>query len=114
MALQRLGPFELSDVLGRGGMGTVYKAVHVESADVVALKALAPAYSFDEHFRRRFEGEIEALMELDHPWIQEYFNGPRGRAALTAQAIDELRRSQNNSLAAQSLKALDNPPKGEA
>ncbi|MEO5587823.1 MAG: ATP-binding cassette domain-containing protein [Novosphingobium sp.] len=27
-------------------------------------------------------GTIEELLALDHPWIQEYFNGPRGRAAL--------------------------------
>ena len=28
---------------------------------------------------------IEELLEIDHPWIQEYFGGPRGRAALGAQ-----------------------------
>jgi phospholipid/cholesterol/gamma-HCH transport system ATP-binding protein len=27
---------------------------------------------------------IDQLLELDHPWIQEYFNGPRGRAAAAA------------------------------
>jgi phospholipid/cholesterol/gamma-HCH transport system ATP-binding protein len=26
-------------------------------------------------------GTIDELLALDHPWIQEYFNGPRGRAA---------------------------------
>ena len=31
-------------------------------------------------------GTIEELLALDHPWIQEYFNGPRGRAAEAAQA----------------------------
>jgi len=30
-------------------------------------------------------GTIEELLALDHPWIQEYFNGPRGRAATDAQ-----------------------------
>ena len=29
-------------------------------------------------------GTIEQLLSLDHPWIQEYFNGPRGRAAAAA------------------------------
>ena len=29
-------------------------------------------------------GTIEELLALDHPWIQEYFNGPRGRAASAA------------------------------
>ena len=50
------------------------------------------------------------LMELDHPWIQEYFNGPRGRAALTAQALDELRRHMDEPVAAHAVKALDKPP----
>ena len=30
-------------------------------------------------------GTIPELLALDHPWIQEYFNGPRGRAAKVAQ-----------------------------
>ena len=30
-------------------------------------------------------GTIDELLALDHPWIQEYFNGPRGRAAVAAK-----------------------------
>ncbi len=30
-------------------------------------------------------GTIADMLKLDHPWIQEYFNGPRGRAALSAK-----------------------------
>ena len=51
---------------------------------------------------------VPNLMQLDHPWIQEYFNGPRGRAALTAQALDELRRHMDNPIAAHAVKAFDN------
>ncbi|QKG70220.1 ABC transporter ATP-binding protein [Erythrobacter mangrovi] len=57
---------------------------------------------------------VPKLMELDHPWIQEYFNGPRGRAALTAQAIDELRKHSDIPAAAQAVKALDKAEKGKA
>ncbi len=57
---------------------------------------------------------VPKLMELDHPWIQEYFNGPRGRAALTAQALDELRRHMDMPIAAQTIKALDKADRGEA
>ena len=53
---------------------------------------------------------VPNLMELDHPWIQEYFNGPRGRAALTAQALDELRKHMDMPVAAHAVKALDNAP----
>ena len=55
---------------------------------------------------------VPRLMELDHPWIQEYFNGPRGRAALTAQALDELRRHMDLPAAAHAVKVLDKPPIG--
>ncbi|MBX7533125.1 ATP-binding cassette domain-containing protein [Qipengyuania sp. 1XM1-15A] len=51
---------------------------------------------------------VPNLMELDHPWIQEYFNGPRGRAALTAQALDELRKHMDLPIAQHAVKALDN------
>lgn len=57
---------------------------------------------------------VPNLMELDHPWIQQYFNGPRGRAALTAQALDELRRHMDKPVAAHAVKALDKPPAGKA
>lgn len=50
---------------------------------------------------------VPRLMELDHPWIQEYFNGPRGRAALTAQALDELKKHMDMPIAASAVKALD-------
>ncbi len=33
-------------------------------------------------------GTIDELLALDHPWIQDYFRGPRGRAAATAQSGD--------------------------
>jgi phospholipid/cholesterol/gamma-HCH transport system ATP-binding protein len=35
-------------------------------------------------------GTIEELLALDHPWIQEYFNGPRGRAALGSRAVNSV------------------------
>jgi phospholipid/cholesterol/gamma-HCH transport system ATP-binding protein len=35
-------------------------------------------------------GTIKELLALDHPWIQEYFNGPRGRAALGSRAVNSV------------------------
>lgn len=35
-------------------------------------------------------GTIEELLALDHPWIQEYFNGPRGRAAMGSRAVNSV------------------------
>ena len=67
--LESLGPYQFENVLGRGGMGTVYRGVHEKTGDVHAVKVLAPQYADDEHFRGRFESEIKAMMTLDHPNI---------------------------------------------
>ncbi len=67
--MKQLGPYELLGVVGRGGMGTVYRARHVDSGDIVAVKALAQNHNEDDHFRQRFESEINALLKLDHPNI---------------------------------------------
>lgn len=69
MSENKMGPYILDGIIGRGGMGTVYKAIHEETKDVVAVKALSPTYSDDAHFRSRFESEIQALLKLDHPNI---------------------------------------------
>ena len=69
MAVRKLGPYHLIDVIGRGGMGTVYRAEDFESGEIVAVKSLAPHFSLDDHFRARFESEIKALMQLNHPNI---------------------------------------------
>ncbi len=42
-------------------------------------------------------GTIPELLATDHPWIQEYFNGPRGRAAQASQAREERRTATSRS-----------------
>jgi serine/threonine-protein kinase len=69
MALEKIGPYKFQGVLGRGGMGTVYRGKHNETDEIHAVKILAPTYAHDPHFRRRFESEIKALLKLDHPNI---------------------------------------------
>ena len=60
-------------VAGRGGMGTVYRALHVPLKREVALKVIAPTISADEEFRARFRHEFEAHVKegrctLPAPW----------------------------------------------
>lgn len=69
MSLEKLGPYRFKGVLGRGGMGTVYRGEHEETGEFHAVKVLAPTYADDEHFRGRFESEIRALLKLNHPNI---------------------------------------------
>lgn len=69
MEQEQLGPFRLGKRLGRGGMGTVYAATHVETGEQVALKVLAPGIAAEEGFRDRFRSEIDSLKKLNHPNI---------------------------------------------
>lgn len=65
----RLGPYQLNKPLGRGGMGTVYDAVHVEKGERAAVKILLPSLATDSSFRERFEAEVNSLRKLRHPNI---------------------------------------------
>lgn len=68
--LQQLVPeFELQSVLGRGGMGVVYRARHLKLDRLVAIKFLLPDLVADPAFPERFEREARALAKLDHPGI---------------------------------------------
>src|SRR5215471_3848459 len=52
--------YEVLGRLGRGGMGTVYQARHVESGRLVALKVLHEGLSDDEQHKARFRAEARA------------------------------------------------------
>ena len=67
--MKKLGPYQFEGTLGRGGMGTVFRGRHGETGEIHAVKVLSPVYSNDDHFRGRFESEIQALLQLDHPNI---------------------------------------------
>ncbi len=73
MEIERLGPYQIVGKLGRGGMGTVYEAVHRETGDKAAVKLLSAALAQEEGFRVRFEAEIETLRKLNHPNIVRLF-----------------------------------------
>ncbi|MCA9140558.1 MAG: serine/threonine protein kinase, partial [Planctomycetales bacterium] len=64
-----LGPYRVGETLGKGGMGSVFKAQHAKSGDVVAVKLIALQVSDDIRFRRRFNAEIDTLKRLSHPNI---------------------------------------------
>jgi len=60
---------EILECLGRGGMGTVYKARQPKLNRLVALKVLAKEKGADPRFAERFLREAQALARLDHPNI---------------------------------------------
>ncbi|MBL8750742.1 MAG: serine/threonine protein kinase [Planctomycetes bacterium] len=68
--LQPLFPaYEMQVLLGRGGMGAVYRARHRKLDRLVAIKVLLPDLVRDPAFEERFEREARALAILGHPGI---------------------------------------------
>lgn len=62
---QTVGTYQILDVLGRGGMGEVYKGFGNDQ--MVAVKIMPPEIAKDTKNAARFEREIEALKSVDHP-----------------------------------------------
>jgi WD40 repeat protein/tRNA A-37 threonylcarbamoyl transferase component Bud32 len=69
----RWGSYRLLEELGRGGMGVVYLAEHVEWQRRVALKFLSPELAGSQRAAERFRREIAALTKLDHPGLCTVF-----------------------------------------
>ena len=86
---------ELTDTLGL----TVFLITH----DLDTLYAICDRVAVLADKKVVAVGTIPELLETDHPWIQEYFNGPRSRAAAQSHEGADGRR-----------KALDKPQAGEA
>ena len=75
MSKRMIGPFEVGDRIGVGGMGIVYEAIYTKNGAHVALKVLAPDVADSESLQRRFEREISILKKLQHPNIVRYYGG---------------------------------------
>ncbi|HEY7498175.1 MAG TPA: protein kinase [Vicinamibacterales bacterium] len=66
---QRLGPYEITSLLGTGGMGDVYRARDTKLERDVAIKILPDLFAGDSTRRTRFEREARLLAALNHPHI---------------------------------------------
>jgi serine/threonine protein kinase len=61
--------YRIDDVVGRGGMGVVYRATELALDRPVALKLIAPELASDASFRERFLGESRLAASIDHAGI---------------------------------------------
>lgn len=100
----RVPGIELSQLIGHGGMGAVYRGRQTELNREVAVKILPASMSKDPIFLSRFRREAQALAKLDHPNIvtvfgsgvaddlcyivMEYIDGTTLRQAMSAGAVD--------------------------
>jgi serine/threonine protein kinase len=73
--------YQFKRIIGKGGMGTVYLAMHTKINRLVAIKELYPQFSRDVGIRERFRNEAALLASLKHPYIvalHDYIETPEG------------------------------------
>lgn len=69
VAEERFGPYRLLGLIGRGGMGEVYRAVDTVKGREVAVKRLPAPLAADQEFQRRFRRESELAARLRNPHV---------------------------------------------
>ena len=65
----RLGPYEIVEELGKGGMATVYRAFHPAMERFVAVKVIHRALATDELGMERFRQEARLIARMEHPHL---------------------------------------------
>ncbi|MBN1148087.1 MAG: protein kinase [Anaerolineales bacterium] len=66
---ETVGPYQIVEQLGQGGMATVFKAYHPALDRYVAIKVLHPAFTIEPNFLTRFRREAQVIAKLEHPNI---------------------------------------------
>ncbi len=89
----RLGPYEVTALLGAGGMGEVYRARDSRLNRLVALKVLKPEVAGDADGLARFEREAQSVASLNHPNILTVHDV--GVHAETPYVVTELLEGEN-------------------
>jgi serine/threonine-protein kinase len=69
VVVEHFGPYRLEEMIGRGGMGEVFRAYDTVKKRTVALKRLPTALARDDQFRVRFRREAEIAARLSEPHI---------------------------------------------
>jgi len=87
----RIGPFEVIDKIGEGGMGEVYRARDTKLDRSVALKVLPELFTIDPERVARFEREAKVLAQLNHPNIAQVYGfepSSLGHAAIAMELVE--------------------------
>ena len=86
----RFGPYEVTAILGAGGMGEVYRARDARLARDVALKVLPPALTGDADRLLRFKREAQVLASLNHHNIAAIYGVEEGQPAGSDRRVEAL------------------------
>jgi serine/threonine protein kinase len=70
----KLGPYEITSLLGKGGMGEVYRARDPKLKRDVAIKTLPEQFSSEPEWVGRFQREAEVLAALNHHHIAAIYD----------------------------------------
>ena len=81
----RLGPYEIVDEIGKGGMGEVYRATDKNLRRSVAIKVLPPDVAGDADRLVRFQREAEVLAALNHSNIAQIYGLERAFPLFSAR-----------------------------
>jgi serine/threonine-protein kinase len=117
----QIASYQIQELVGRGGMAVVYRAVDVRLGRLVALKVLAIELATDDAFRQRFIRESRAGAAVDHPNVIPVFEAGEADGVLfiamryvTGQDVralierdGRLRASRTVSIVTQVASALD-------
>ena len=66
--------YQLDELIGRGGMGVVFRATHIALERAGAVKLIAPELAANEEFRLRFQRESKLAASIDHPHVIAVFD----------------------------------------
>jgi len=84
------GRYRLTALLGEGGMGAVYAAVHEWTSRPVALKFSSPSLAQDEEATHRFLQEARAAARLDHPNVVDVLDMGRSEDGAVFLVLEQL------------------------
>src|SRR4051812_9694367 len=76
------GRYRVLEVIGRGGMGVVYRVEHLRMGKIAAMKVLHRDLAHDPEIVQRFEREAAAISKLHHPHTVQVFDFGNAQGAL--------------------------------
>jgi len=74
MVGKEVGCYKILEKIGHGGMGIVYKGIHITLEQEVAIKVLSPQFSQDPNMRKRFIKEAKIQAKFSHPNVVNMLN----------------------------------------